>query len=218
MTNASAEMRPQYLMWTRPRAAFRRVLDNPRDRFWIVIMAAFGTGAAFLRLFNRGLLIRLPLWLVIIACLLSGLIFGPLQAYLMTAFLRFVAWLSGKPGTFRELRAAYAWSFLPNAVAGALLSVVLVALKLVVIAAGGGSQVGSIGLIAVGLVSFVVLAALLVGWGWSLVLLVIGVAEAHRTTTAEGFFQVLGAVVTLVVVAFLVVMFVVFFVMRFHSL
>lgn len=215
----AVDVRPHITMWTQPRATFERLLETrTRDLSWAVILAAWATGAAFLRFFDRGLLIRLPLWLVVIACLLSGAIFGPLQAYLMTPFLRFVGYLSSKPGTFRELRTVYAWSFLPNAVAGVLLSLLMIGLKVVAIVAGGGSQIGSAGFVAVGVVSLLVFAALLVGWGWSLVLLVIGVGAAQRTTTAEGFFQVLYAFIALCGVAFVLVMFFVLFIARFHRL
>ena len=42
--DSSIETRPQVLMWTQPRAAFRRLLEaHTRDPFWIVIMAAWAT-------------------------------------------------------------------------------------------------------------------------------------------------------------------------------
>ncbi|HKV70052.1 MAG TPA: Yip1 family protein [Gemmatimonadales bacterium] len=214
--DASTGSRPQVLIWRQPRAAFRQLLEtHTRDWSWVLIMAAWATGAAFLRAFDSGAIKSLPLWLLVVVCVASGLIFGPLQAYLMTAFLRLVGRLSDKPGTFRELRTAYAWSFLPNAVAGLLLSILMVGMRVVALTIGGGESPLAVNMVAV--MALVAFAAVLVGWVWSLILLVIGVGEAHRTTTAEGFFQVLGAVVVLFVTALIVVGFVIVLMARTHS-
>ena len=204
--DVSTEVRPHVLMWTQPRAAFRRVLaSHTRDWSWVLLAIGTWTVQAFVRSESRaGALF--PGIAVVGLALASGIVFGPLLVFLMSGALYVAGRIAGGPATFREIRAAYAWAWLPNAVmvVGWLPATLIFGRTLYAATAGIAQAGGPVSLVAA-LLALILNIACFVAVGWSLVLTVIGVAEAERTTVASAFFQVLGAFIAMgVLIAFVV--------------
>lgn len=175
-------VRPLHLIWTRPRAAFRLLLDTGgRGWSWLPLCVA-ATVTDTLALGQAQVALPAPLTSVGRA-LLGGLILGPLLLYAATSGLFVFGLMLKGSATFRQLRAVRAWASLPVAL------LVVAWLPYTLLGGGQGAEAR--------FMQAILGIATVIAGGWSVVLLVVGLAEAERSTIGRACLQALGAFVPL---------------------
>lgn len=187
---------PWLTIWIRPRDTIRRIVDTDPTRHVLLLAALNGFAEALARgsARNAGDTIPLPVFFGIAVTVAP--IFAIITLYISGALFRWTgSWLGGE-ATSEEVRAALAWSSIPN-ISALLLWVPTLALF--------GEQMFTSEMPR--LYANRLLMAPLLGWGvgtfvvgmWSLVLWVMCFSEVHRFSVWRGLAaMVLGSLVVLV--------------------
>ena len=185
---------PWTTIWTRPRATIRRIVDTDA-RYHVMFLAILSGGLIWLerRWSSPSPAASFPM-LVVIAVIV-GAIFGILELYINGILLKWAGAALGGVGTYAEVRAALAWSRVP------LIFALVIGVLAILLGAdgpmlgGGASTSGGVTLIH----------AVMVLWGFVIMLKCIG--EVHRFSAwrALGSMLLLGAVVVFVLVALFVI-------------
>lgn len=115
-----SEASPWLSIWVSPRATIRRIVtENPNRSLWL-LAAIYG----FSSLLNSFQSASLGNMLGVIPIFFIALIISPIWGYIVFAIWSWVICWTGKllkgKGSFREIRAAYAWSCVPLVINGAL--------------------------------------------------------------------------------------------------
>jgi uncharacterized membrane protein len=110
------ERNPWLSIWVQPRETIREIVEtNPRYRFY-VLCALYGFPMAMSFAQSFSLASRFPVWSIVIASLVICTFFGFIGISISTWLLHVTGkWIKGT-GTFQTIRAAVAWSNVPNAV------------------------------------------------------------------------------------------------------
>jgi hypothetical protein len=175
---------PWTTIWTRPRATIRRIVDTD-VRYHVTFLAILSGGLIWLerRWSNPSPAAAFPL-LVVIAVVI-GAIFGIVELYVNGVLLKWAGAALGGVGSYAEVRAALAWSRVPLIVAVAI-GVLAILLGTDPPTLGGG--VSSSG------ASVTLVHAVMVVWGFIIMLKCIG--EVHRFSA----WRALGSMLLLLVV------------------
>ena len=113
-TQASQPLNPWLSIWFRPRATIRYIVDTDPAYRVHLLAVLYGLVQGLDSAINRSLGDLFPWYGVLLLVLIAGsLVGGLLNLYVGSAILWWVGRKLGGRGTFDEVRAAYAWSFLP---------------------------------------------------------------------------------------------------------
>ena len=179
---------PAVTIWTQPRQTFRELIDQGPTQMIVVLAALHGLVTMIDRVSSRDAGDVLPLPAVFLLCLVIGPVTGILTLYIGAFIFRWTGrWLGGQ-GNSGDLRTGLAWAGLP--VIASLPVWGLLALMIGPTLFTSASTIATLApwqTIVVTLLGLVILALGL----WSTVLIVLGIAEAHR-------FSIWRAVSTLV--------------------
>jgi hypothetical protein len=114
MIAQSQTFNPWLTIWTQPRATIRQIVKHNPDYQVIVLGALLGMAQALDRAAARNAGDSLGLPMILLLCLIGGPIGGLVFLYLGGALLQWIGrWLGGL-ATMAEVRAALAWSSVPN--------------------------------------------------------------------------------------------------------
>jgi hypothetical protein len=146
---------------------------------------------------------RAPLGVILLAALVIGALWGPLQILLMGGLVHVVGRLTGAAGTLRGTLTAIAWAGVPQA---AILAVWVIATvpfgrSLYVSADAVVALRSPLLLLTIGLLSLVTLVLLC----WWFVLVFKAIAEAQSVSAWRALGHIVGASATVGVVAMLVI-------------
>lgn len=104
-------------IWTRPREVFRYIHERQYEKYMLVLLMIAGIYKTFDRASSQNLGDTLPLLGVITVCVLSGIMFGWLSAYISAALISWTGvWLDGEADTKSILRII-AYASIPSIIA-----------------------------------------------------------------------------------------------------
>jgi len=180
---------PWTTIWTRPRATIRRIVETD-VRYQVTFLAILSGALIWLerRWSNPSPAAAFPI-LVVIAVIIGALL-GIVELYINGILLKWAGAALGGVGTYAEVRAALAWSRVPVIVA---MSIGILAILL----GTHGPQLG--GAVSGSGASVTLLHAVLVLWGFVVMLKCLG--EVHRFSA----WRALGAMLLLIFSIMLVV-------------
>ena len=168
---------PAVTIWTQPRHTLRQLIDQGPTRIVLVLAALHGFVSMIDRVSSRDAGDVMSLSTMLLMCMLIGPVAGLVSLYLGALLFRWVGrWLGGQGGT-KELRTAMAWAGLP-----VIASLPLWGLLALLLGPALFTSTSTIEAIA----PWQTIIATLVGLiilslsGWSVLLSVLGIAEAHR--------------------------------------
>lgn len=189
---------PWLTIWTRPRQTLRKILNtNPSKQLaWLYVIYALPITLYFAQVGSFG--VQFPAPLVFLLAFILAFVLGFIGIHIGSAFLFWTGkWLGGV-GTFKEVRAAVAWSNVPNLVncltwiiSGCIFGKALFLASFPYLPITDGQRLYMTGVFIAQLVVAV----------WSLILFFHTVAEAQGFTLWRAF---LSAVLALVIVLGLV--------------
>ena len=106
---------PFFTMWTRPRRTMRAILETNPRRFVIPLAVLSGFGSALDRASGRSIGDgnTLPVWAIILLCVVAGALGGLLTVYGGGWLLRLSGGWLGGGGSYVGVRSALAWSSVP---------------------------------------------------------------------------------------------------------
>jgi hypothetical protein len=166
---------PFLAIWTRPRATIRGILDTNPSYLVLPLAMAWGVMQALGRVrINADH--KVPLADVLIPAVLLGLILGLIALYIGGALLSWAGHKLGGHGNSAELRAALAWSHVPE-----LPVLILVFLRIALIGRGAfasetpivpGVSIRMLALMAAGVIQIILTI-------WAFVTLLKCIGEAH---------------------------------------
>ncbi len=118
---------PWVSIWTQPRKTIRSIVTTDPKYGFYLLCAVYGLPMAFNLAQSFYLTASIPLWAVILGSLLVCTFLGMIGISISTWLLQVTGrWIGGK-GTFQTIRAAVAWSNVPNFVT-VLMWIVLLAI------------------------------------------------------------------------------------------
>lgn len=107
---------PWLSIWTEPRKTIRSLIDTNPKRGYLLLCAVYGLPLAFNLVQSFGLTSIIPLWAIIIGSLVACTFLGMVGISISAWLVHFTGkWIGGK-GSFQTVRAAIAWSNVPNIV------------------------------------------------------------------------------------------------------
>lgn len=174
--NQNTPFNPWIDIWFSPRQTIRRIVDtNPtRSVILITLLAAIGETLDNAR--NRSMGDRMPLWIILGIALILGPLGGLLGLYIGGAWLRWTGSWFGGQATSEQVRAAIAWSNVPD--------LVNLAIWIPLLLLTGGDIFGTSSLLGTNqTLACLILPLILVKLGialWGLVIQVQTLAEVHR--------------------------------------
>jgi hypothetical protein len=190
-------LNPWLAIWFRPRATIRSILDDDPGRQVLLLSmlwgASFSINAA--RWKSHGDLFTVPLILTLAVILAPSGGFPVL--YLQGLFFAWVGRLLGGKGRARDLRAAFAWSSVPNVVSLILLfpAIALFGSDLFT---SSPPRIDAHPLLFFLLISYALVELILLTWGF--VIFIKCVAEAHHFSSWRGLTTVISWPVTLAMI------------------
>jgi len=105
---------PWLTIWYSPRKTIRHIVDtNPQNQVFL-LSALIGISWTLDQLSSRNAGDKLSFFYVLSAALIGGSIVGVALVYLMGALLHWTGKKFGGKAPVEHLRAAYAWSWIPN--------------------------------------------------------------------------------------------------------
>jgi len=183
-----------YFIWWKPRITIRRIVDtNPK--YGVIILACLSGIARFLDQANeRSLGDEMSLEWILLCAIFVGAIGGCFSLLLSSIFFKWTgSWFGGK-ATAQEIRAAVAWSSIPNVLT-------LVLYCLLILLSGKAWFISSTGQSNPLLLGAMILFLLPFGFlilGLRIFLLVKCLAEVHRFSAWKGLFTVITSSIIIV--------------------
>lgn len=111
---SKVEENPWLNIWIEPRKTIRAIIEKDPKSGFLLLSAVYGLPMAFNLAQSLNLIATLPLWAILIGslviCTFLGMIGISISAWLLQCAGR---WIGGK-GNFQTIRAAVAWSNVPN--------------------------------------------------------------------------------------------------------
>ena len=179
---------PWLRMWVKPRETIRGIVTKDPDFRLYHLAAIYGFPMLLQFAQSLSLATTYSFWAILIASMLLSIVAGMLGFTISSALVHWIGkWLGGV-GSFREIRAAIAWSSVPN-VAVIVLWIILMGLF------GGGlfykefPEMALTGwLYGVTSLIFVLMTVLSV---WSFILLITGVSEVQKFSVWRGIVNII---------------------------
>ncbi len=107
-------LNPWFAIWIRPRETIRYIVAADVNYHLYLLATIVGVLQTLGSAIESKTGDILPWYVVVIGILVVGPLSGVLNLYIGGAVFRWVGSRLGGSGTFKAVRAAYAWSFLPN--------------------------------------------------------------------------------------------------------
>src|SRR5579863_10245645 len=107
---------PWLSIWTEPRKTIRSIVDTNSKLGFPFLSAVYGLPLAFNLIQSLGVSPAVPLWAALIGALLVCPFLGMIGISICAWFLQVTGRLIGGQGDFPKIRAAVAWSNVPNVV------------------------------------------------------------------------------------------------------
>ncbi len=105
---------PWLTMWYSPRKTIRQIVETDPQKQILFLSALLGISWALNQLSSRNAGDKLSFISVLIAAVIGGSIIGIILVYLMGALFHWTGKKFGGKAPVEHLRAAYAWSWIPN--------------------------------------------------------------------------------------------------------
>ena len=106
-------LNPWLTMWTRPRATIQQIVSSDPQKHILTLAAIGGISQALDRASMRNLGDEHDLGFILAVSLIGGPIAGVMSLYLFGALLKWTGGWLGGAGSFINIRAAMAWSYVP---------------------------------------------------------------------------------------------------------
>ncbi len=107
---------PWLSIWTEPRKTIRSIINTDPKRGYLLLCAIYGLPLAFNIVQSFALTSAIPLWAIVIGCLVVCTFLGMVGISISSWLVHFTGkWIGGK-GNFLTIRTAVAWSNAPNIV------------------------------------------------------------------------------------------------------
>jgi len=110
----SVQKNPWLSIWTEPRKTIRSIVDTDPKFGYLLLCAVYGLPLAFNLVQNFALATVVPIWAILlgslVVCTFLGMVGISISSWLVHIFGRMI----GGKGNFQEIRAAVAWSNVPN--------------------------------------------------------------------------------------------------------
>lgn len=188
LRNSPVRGGPWLRMWVKPRETIRGIVDKDPDfrLYWLAAIYGFPMLLQFSQ--SLSLATNYSFWTIFIASLILSIAAGMIGFTISSALVRWIGkWLGGV-GSFKEIRAAIAWSNVPN-VAVIILWVALMGLFGVNLFFKEFPDMPLTGwLYGVTTLIFVLMTVLSV---WSFVLLVTAVSEVQKFSVWRGIVNII---------------------------
>lgn len=110
----SVQGNPWLSIWTQPRKTIRSIVDSDPKRGFILLCAIYGLPLAFNLTQSFDFASVIPLWAILIGSLVACPFLGMIGITISSWLLHFFGRMIGGKGTFPMVRAAVAWSNVPN--------------------------------------------------------------------------------------------------------
>jgi hypothetical protein len=175
-------------MWTQPKKTIRRVIDsNPDSKLWLLSII-YGLPMMFYYAQQASLGQNNNIPLILVVCAMGAIIFGYIGINIGAFFLHFTGKWIGSKSTFKEVRAAVAYSNVTNLVSIIIwfLLMAMVGNQVFMIDFPYAASVGAMG----GLMSLIFIVQFVVAI-WSLVIFVGALAEAQKFSNFKAVINVL---------------------------
>lgn len=105
---------PWITIWTKPRETIRAILQYKVGYLFPLLSTIYGF-ALFLQASQNGSMgAKLPLWGIILGDLVAGFLVGLVVVNIGTALLYWTGRWIGGMGSYKEIRTALAWSYVPQ--------------------------------------------------------------------------------------------------------
>lgn len=111
--SASDISRPFFSIWTEPRATIQHIIDSDPERLVLVLAAIGGAIEALNRASSRSVGDELGMGAIFMIALIAGSIGGILSLYVVAGLVGWTGRWIGGVATYKQIRAAIAWSFVP---------------------------------------------------------------------------------------------------------
>ncbi|MEN9343225.1 MAG: hypothetical protein RLZZ453_12 [Chlamydiota bacterium] len=105
---------PWLTIWFHPKETIRTVINTDLRRFFVTLCIIYGIPLALNMVQNIGIAATVPLFAVIVGALVLSPFVGIAGIYVISWLLHFCGKWIGGGATFQEVRAAVAWSNVPN--------------------------------------------------------------------------------------------------------
>jgi hypothetical protein len=105
---------PWLTMWYSPRKTIRQIVDTDPQKQILLLSALLGISWALNQLSSRNVGDKFSFISVLFAAIIGGSIIGVILVYLVGALLHWTGQKFGGKAPVEHLRAAYAWSWIPN--------------------------------------------------------------------------------------------------------
>ena len=184
-------------IWMSPRQVFKFINENGYTKFTTILLILGGITSALNSASSRYMGDIMPLWSVLIVCLIGGGIFGWLYFYIYAVLLSWTGkWMKGV-GTTKSLFRMISYALIPS-----LLVLFTFILRIVLI---GNEEfqrnvdVFDSGFLITALFSFSLFVEIVTGI-WTLVVLVIGISEVQKLSIGKSIVNLILPGVLLIIV------------------
>jgi len=184
-------------IWMSPRQVFKFINENGYTKFTTILLILGGITSALNSASSRYMGDIMPLWSVLIVCLIGGGIFGWLYFYIYAVLLSWTGkWMKGV-GTTKSLFRMISYALIPS-----LLVLFTFILRIVLI---GNEEfqrnvdVFDSGFLITALFSFSLFVEIVTGV-WTLVILVIGISEVQKLSIGKSIVNLILPGVLLIIV------------------
>lgn len=184
-------------IWISPRLVFKFINENNYTKFTTILLILGGITSALNRASAVNMGDIMPLWSVLIVCMLGGAVFGWLYFYIYAALLSWTGkWLKGI-GNTKALFRMISYALIPS-------MVVLFTFILRIVLIGNEEFQGNVdvlnnGFLTTTLFSFSLFVELVIGV-WTLVILVIGISEVQKLSIGKSILNLILPMVLLIIV------------------
>ena len=182
-------------IWMSPRSVFKFINDNKYNELTTVLLIFAGITSSLNNASGRNLGDYVPLWAVLIACVVGGAIFGWISFYIYAALLSWTGkWLKGTGNTTSLLRMMSV-AFIP--------SLVIIFIFILRIALYGNEVFQSNidlfgkGALTIGIYAFTAFVEVALGI-WTLAILVIGISEVQKLSVWKSILNMILPVIVLI--------------------
>jgi len=184
-------------IWMSPRLVFKFINETDYTKFTTILLILAGITSALNSASTRYMGDIMPLWTVLIVCLIGGGVFGWLYFYIYAALLSWTGkWLKGK-GNTKSLFRMMSYALIPSLV-------VLFTFILRIVLIGNEEfqrnvEILDNGFLTTTLFVFSLFVELVIGV-WTLVLLVIGISEVQKLSIGKSIVNLILPGVLLIIV------------------
>lgn len=106
-------LNPWISIWTKPRKTIRYIVSRDPEQFFFPLAIAYGIVTSLNRASSKSMGDDLPIWGIILLCIIIGGIGGIISIYISGALIHWTGEKLGGKGSHEEIRAALVWGNIP---------------------------------------------------------------------------------------------------------